>query len=332
MTFYYLYTYINKMSNEQDEINASYERIVKLDMMHNCIECKKRIQDGISFCNALCENAFSMDCRTTPTTTLGVADDYEDLITALDKSSVDLFIARNQNNRGWSDIPLAITHFESPLNAKETSIQFMEFASTKKTMVVEDIAICMFYKCHYSEEFAYTSMNVKFYFHENRHPTVEFRKMNGCSSLFINIYQSFKNYIFNEFNEKMNFPPNCNGMDVPISSIEEDSCIAHLIEWMNISPNEGIKVACMVAMEKDFAKQVIICNEIYNAIMRFPTCTLRGIACQVIGFIDAIRGPTCKLAEEHKNSIVFKLTDKLNEIDDKSINASVRLRIQNYIN
>jgi len=255
----------------------------------------------------------------------------EDLFAALDKSSVDLFVARNQNQRGWSDIPFAITNFESPLSAEETDILFTKFLK-EKNVVCDVVVPGMFYKCYHSEDFSSVSIHVKLYFHAGKNPTMEFRRVQGSPEIFFNIYGSFRNLILNENNPVSMCPPPCDMISekVLMSKDEEDAAIASLVQWLKSSPTDAIKVVSQVAMEKDKDTQIIMCNEVYNVLHKQKDLTV--LMAQTLGFINVIQGVSCLLDEPHKILILSKLKIKLRaSVDAPNIPESVKQRAQCFI-
>jgi hypothetical protein len=255
----------------------------------------------------------------------------EDLFAALDKSSVDLFVVRNQNQRGWSDIPLAITNFESPLNAEETDSLFTKFLR-EKNVVCDVVVPGMFYKCYHSEDFSSVSIHVKLYFHAGKNPTMEFRRLQGSPEIFFNIYGSFRNLILNENNPVSMCPPPCDMISekMLMSKDEEEAAVASLVQWLKSSPTDAIKVVSQVAMEKDKDTQIIMCNEVYNVLHKQKDLTV--LMAQTLGFINVIQGGHCLLDEPHKILILSKLRIKLQaSVDAPNIPESVKQRAQRFI-
>ena len=255
----------------------------------------------------------------------------EDLFAALDKSSIELFVARNQNQRGWSDIPLAITNFESPLNAEETDKMFISFLK-ERNIICNVVVSGMFYKCYHSEGFSSVAIHVKLYFHTGKNPIMEFRRVQGSPEIFFNIYGTFRNLILNENNPVSLTPPPCDLTfeKVLMSKEEQDAANSSLIQWLNSSPADAIKVVSQVAMEKDKKTQIIMCNEVYNILHKQKD--LSALMAQTLGFIDVIQGINCLLDEEHKISILSKLKIKLEaSIDAPNIQMSVIQRALCFI-
>lgn len=50
----------NENQKEQEEINASFQRIIELETKDLCIMCQSIIESGISFCNARCETQYTL--------------------------------------------------------------------------------------------------------------------------------------------------------------------------------------------------------------------------------------------------------------------------------
>ena len=256
----------------------------------------------------------------------------EDLFAALDKSSVDLFVARNQNQRGWSDIPLAITNFESPLNAADTVHLLTDYLATKKVLC-ETIVPGMFYKCYHSEGFSNVSIHVKLYFNEGKNPVIEFRRVQGSPEIFFNIYGHFRNLILKQNNPISMSPPPTDFLKdkVIISKEEEAAALASLMQWLNSSPADAIKVVSQVAMEKDKDTQIKMCNEVYNVLLREKD--LSPLMAQTLGFIDVLQGASCQLDAPHKSIILGQLRSMLqvSVAAGDHVPESVRLRAQRFI-
>jgi len=255
----------------------------------------------------------------------------EDLFAALDKSSVDLFVARNQNQRGWSDVPLAITNFESPLNAEQTESLFTQFLS-ERSVLCDVVVKGMFYKCYHSEGFSSVSIHVKLYFHAGKNPTMEFRRVQGSPEIFFNIYGTFRNLILNENNPVSMCPPPCDIISekVLMSRAEEEAAIASLVQWLKSSPADAIKVVSQVAMEKDKDTQIVMCNEVYNVLHKQKD--LSTLMAQTLGFINVVQGVNCLLDEPHKILILSKLKTKLEaSVRAPNVPESVRQRALRFI-
>ena len=256
----------------------------------------------------------------------------EDLFLALDKSSVDLFVARNQNQRGWSDIPLAITNFESPLNAEETDILFTKFLK-EKNVVCDVVVPGMFYKCYHSEDFSSVSIHVKLYFHAGKNPTMEFRRVQGCKEIFFNIYGSFRNLILNENNPVSMCPPPCDMIyeKVLMSKDEEEANMESLIQWMLSSPADATKVVSQVAMEKDKNTQIVMLYEVCAELNKQNDLSV--LMAQTLGFINVVQGVNCLLSESHKTLILSVLKTKLEAcVHAPNVPESVRQRALRFIN
>lgn len=302
------------MTTEQDEINASYDQLIKLEMQNNCPICNLTTNPGVSFCNAKCENMFN---------NTGVQFHLEDTLINLDKSEIELHISKNKKKLGWAYKILEITSFESPFTHENTGLKIKEFLATIKFMIVDEVATNMFYKCYVSQGFAEATIYIKVYFGEEK-SMIELRHIHGCSDLFIQIYRSCKNAILNE-----NAPLHTNrpfGMDT-YEDDDDASNSGSLIRWMKLNPDNGIKVVSHVAMEKDERTQIVMCNEVFSVIYSHPTLFM--IAPQTIGFIDMLKtNPNFKLGQDYRDFIIPQLKRKLSTCMDKIKNPSVQLRIQ----
>lgn len=257
-----------------------------------------------------------------------VSDDCSFAI--FDKSNIDLFIARNQNQQGYSDIPLATTNFISPLNAEETDILFTNFLAEKK-VVCDVVVLGMFWKVYHSDGFASTSIYVKLYFHAGKNPTMEFRRVEGNCEIFFNIYSSFRNLILNE-NNPINMTPPCEIKTRNIlTSEEENVAMQSLIQWLHQSPSDAIKVVSHVAMEKDIDYQTIMCEEVFNVLSN--QINLSCLMVQTLGFIDVIKSIDCLLDDTRKTLILTNLKQKLRQsLDLPNIPESVKQRAMCLIN
>ena len=257
--------------------------------------------------------------------------DDNDLFVMMDKISYESFVKRNQNLEECQDVSVAITNFESPLNAEETDSLFTKFLR-EKNVVCDVVVPGMFYKCYHSEDFSSVSIHVKLYFHAGKNPTMEFRRVQGSPEIFLNIYGSFRNLILNENNPVSMCPPPCDMISekVLMSKDEEDAAEASLLQWLKSSPTDAIKVVSQVAMEKDKDTQIIMCNEVYNVLHKQKDLTV--LMAQTLEFINVIKGSLCLLDEHHKILILSKLRIKLQaSVDAPNIHESVKQRAQIFI-
>ena len=254
----------------------------------------------------------------------------EDLFAALDKSSVDLFVARNQNQRGWSDIPLAITHFRSNRDAINTSILFTDFLKNH-SIVCDEIVENMFYKCYHSQGFSSVAIHVKLYY-QGENPIMEFRRVQGSPEIFFNIYGSFRNLMFGETNPVSMNPPHCDMLSekVLMSKEEEEANIDSLLIWLKSSPSDAIKAVSQVAMEKDKDNQKKMCSAVFDLLKVHKDLSV--LMAQTLGFINVIQGDDCLLDEAHKIHILSELKTKLQaSLGEPNIPVSVRQRAERFI-
>ena len=257
-------------------------------------------------------------------------DNGEDLFAALDKSSLDLFIARNMNQRGWSDIPLAITTFESPLDANKTANMFTNFCEDK-LIAYEELAPKMFFNCNKSEGFENVSIHVKLYFNAGKNPIMEFHCVQGNKELFFNIYYSFRNLILKENNHiSLNLPHVMPSEKFEMSKEDNDRAVASLLQWFKNDPLNATKVVSQVAMEKDIVTQEKMCNEVFNLLNTQDDLSV--LMAQTLGFIEVIQGFACLLDEDHKTMIVSTLKAKIQaSLSAPNIPESVRQRAKRFV-
>ena len=257
----------------------------------------------------------------------------QDLFAALDKSSVELLVTRNHNERGCPDIPLAITNFKSSLDNIKTA-ELLEDYLRLRGIVFKTPAPGMFYKCYHSVGFRKVSINVKLYFSPDGIPTIEFRKINGCDDIFFDIYVTFRNLILNE-NKSLGLTPPIFDLDLeiePISHEEEAAGINNLIRSLKSCPEDNIEDASKFAMGKPIDKQIVICNEVYNVLLKLKPEKFSNLLAQTMGFVDLIGGPTCLLEDGHKRLIFTRLKTMIERvIGFPNIQDSVRIRAQRFL-
>ena len=386
--------------SEQEEINASYQRLLDLDACDTCSVCKNPTEAGVSFCNALCENQFIMttiqmeveDAITIWSNSCSYAETFQTsvytedqpieeytnasklehgksvyinvkklkpvsfpdveprikiagirpyvpkegktLMEELEENSIALFVARNENEQGWSDIPLSIYNLESPLNAKQTDEKFLQFVATFPAMVVHVAAPGMFYKCYYSEGYECASIHVKFYFHKQRNPTVEFRRVFGCRDIHGRIYGSFNNFI-NDILETPVLEQDTQSAAETVTMTREEhvATIEILLKFLKTDPKDGIKVVAQVAMEKDADDQIEMCNQIHNIIHNYPVSKLHELIVKILGFVDTITTDArCLLSVARKTLILQSMKEKISMcIDEPSVHAGVKKRARLFL-
>lgn len=297
------------MTTEQDEINANYARIASLE---DCALCQKTTESGISFCNAICENNFERTNKSATVTTC--------LFEKLDKSEVDLLVARNANKMGWVKETLANTSFE----CYYPTFKIKEFLATIKYMVVEELACGAVFKCYFSQGFAEIKMNIKVYVGQIT-SMIEVRKLSGCSELFHNVYRDFENFMLGTNKVTHSMKPS--HIEIELSPREEEEAMNSLLQWMKQRPEDGIKTTTNIAMEKNKYIQHIMIHEVFETIHSYKM--MHTIAPQILGFIDTMKtNPHFKLGNEYLNVTIALIKQILNECINEIKNPSVKLRIQ----
>jgi hypothetical protein len=317
--------------DEQAEINASYQRLLQLDVEEEekefCITCKKEVSGSLQFCNAQCEN--KLFCIDEPVLCIGTPiSSEEDLFEALDKSEIETFIAQNKSMTGGDNPLLSQTRFVSPDDAVATDKLFRVFARYSDIMCVT--VATGFYKCYKCEKFETSTVYVKMHLQMGKNPIMEFRRIQGCIDIFLKMYNDFKNQPDPD-REKRRQQCEIFKKRSFIDEPEEETAIASIVGCLKSNPAYFIKLACQTAMGMSMHAQIIVCNEVYNLLHMQPC--LKPLLAQIMGYIDCIKSADCLLDVRHKTLILRLLKPKLSVCmrtpDD--IHKGVAYRINQFI-
>lgn len=324
----------NKMTeqyDEQCEINASYQRLLQLDVKEKekeyCLACKEEVSDSLQFCNAQCENKLFRD---EPLTCIGVPmNPEEDLFEALDKGEIETFIAQNKSMTGCDNPLLSPTRFVSPYDAVETDKLFRDFAMRSDIMCMT--VATGFYKCYKSEVFETSTVYVKMHLQRGENPIMEFRCIQGCFNIFLKMYNDFKNQSDRDREKRRQQWETFLKKQPSIDEPEEELAIASIVRCLKSNPAYFIKLTCQTAMGMSLHAQIIVCNEVYNLLHMQPC--LKPLLAQIMGYIDCIKSADCLLDDRHKALILGLLKPKLiacmRTPDD--IHKGVAYRINQFI-
>ena len=324
----------DELCDEQCEINASYQRLLQLDVKEKeeekeyCLACKKEVSGSLQVCNAMCENKlFWVELPAC----IGVPINPEkDLFEALDRDEVETFIAQNKSMTGGSNRLLSLSRVVSPYDAVETDKLFREFAMRSDIMCVS--VAFGFYKCYKSEMFETSTVYVKMHLQRDKNPIMEFRRINGCFDIFLSMYNDFKNQPDPDPDrEKRRQQWETFLKKQPSIGEEENIAIASIVRCLKSNPASFIKITCQTAMGMSLHAQIIVCNEVYNLLYMQPC--LKPLLAQIMGYIDCIKSADCLLDDKHKALILGLLKPKLiacmRTPDD--IHKGVAYRINQFI-
>jgi hypothetical protein len=325
--------------DEQDEINASYQRLLQLDVEEKeeeeeeeekeyCIACKKEVSDSVQFCNAQCEN--KLFCIDEPLTCIGTPfSSEEDLFEALGKGEIETFIAQNKSMTGGCNPLLSLSRFVSPYDAVETDKLFREFALRSDIMCV--IVATGFYKCYKSEMFETSTVYVKMHLQRGKNPIMEFRRIQGCFDIFLRMYNDFKNQPDQDREKRRQQWETFLKKQPSICEEEENIAIVSIVRCLKSNPASFIKITCQTAVGMSARAQIIMFNEVYNLLHMQPC--LKPLLAQIMGYIDCIKSADCLLDDKHKALIIGLLKHKLDVCmrtpDD--IHKGVAYRIKQFI-